>query len=806
MATVKIVRRCSSKARNGGDGWFWPLLRTVCALSLLGIGEASAFTPQFPLKAGWLGADTAASIPLDGRHRILWLFSDTYVRQDMGTNRHGAGMVNNSLAITTWNGHTTNIDYYIRGRDQGAMTSIFPSPGSDANGSWWYWVQDGFKYNGKIYVFLDRNRHTTDPGGALSGFQQFATDMAVFDNVDTEPNPLNWPLTLKLDVLDSTIYTPGVSTYVDTNAGYAYLWGNKDTVVSGWHYRSFLLFRIALAALENPGANLQYYTTGGVWANATGSDLSDAQIIMTSGSPDFSIRYHPDLGKCVDVQCDDGFPSSKIWARMSSSQLSGWPGKTGATTLVNLPTEPGYMAWPVFYYAAKEHLEFYSPVTGQALLTYCGNSTDISSATLTNVLNNNSLYVPVPRWVQLGTAHVNHAPNLCEITSPADGQPFAGPADVAVSVNATDADAYDGIVLVNVFLDGVLAASTGTAPFDCTLRGVSAGNHTLYAEAYDTAESKTTSANINISVTPYGVTQYEAQVREYAPVYYWRFNETNGSALAYEDYNRLNATYGAGTTNGVAGVPSPPFRGFETNNAGVALKTTAPSGGTGYVTAPALNLNTNTVSIVAWLYPFGPVTNSAGVVFSRGSTYAVGLGYMGGTRIPPNEIGYTWNQNNANTYNWPSRLLVPPGQWSFVALTVAPTQATFYLGTNGILNSSTNAIAHDVELWDGPTAIGSDTLSGPSRVFNGEIDEVAIFNYTLSPAQVEALYSLALAGPPMTLSCQRSGGDIMLSWPHGTLLQATDPSGTWTPVAGAAPPSFSVTPLEQMYYRVQVYP
>ena len=473
---------------------------------------------------------------------------------------------------------------------------------------------------------------------------------------------------------------------------------------------------------------------------------------------------------------------------------------------MTLANEPGYMAWPVFYYAAKEHLEFYSPVTGQALLTYCGNSADISSTTMTNVLNNNSLYVPVPRWVQLGPTHVNHAPNLCAITSPAGGQNFAGPADVAVSVNAGDADANDAIVLVNVFLDGVLAGSTGTAPFNCTLRSVGAGSHTLYAEAYDTAESKTTSASINFTVAPYTIAQYKSQVMEYSPLYYWRFNETNGSGLAYEYYNRLDATYGTSSTNGLAGVPNPPFYGFETNNAGVAMNTTATAAGAGYVTAPALNLNTNTISIVAWLYPFAHVTNGAGVVFSRGSTYTVGLGYLGGTRILPDEIGYTWNQNNANTYNWPSRLFTAPGQWSFVVLTIAPTQAVLYVGTNGILKSSTNALAHDVELWDGPTAVGADTLNGPSRVFNGKVDEVAVFNSTLSPAQVGALYSLALLGGPVALSYQRSGIDLVLSWPHGKLVQAADPIGPWTPVDGAAPPSYTVTPVGSVYYRIQVYP
>ena len=97
-------------------------------------------------------------------------------------------------------------------------------------------------------------------------------------------------------------------------------------------------------------------------------------------------------------------------------------------------------------------------------------------------------------------------------------------------------------------------------------------------------------------------------------------------------------------------------------------------------------------------------------------------------------------------------------------------------------------------------------MNGPSRVFNGKIDEVAVFNYTLSSAQVGALYSLARLGGPVTLSCQLSGADLVLSWPHGTLLQAVDPNGPWTPVVGTAPPSFTVTPVGPVFYRVPVYP
>jgi hypothetical protein len=231
---------------------------------------------------------------------------------------------------------------------------------------------------------------------------------------------------------------------------------------------------------------------------------------------------------------------------------------------------------------------------------------------------------------------------------------------------------------------------------------------------------------------------------------------------------------------------------------------TATNGGAGSVTAPALNLNANTVTLTAWVYPFTDITLYEGVVFTRASTYSKGLNYIA---MPsrPNMIGYTWNQNNINTYGWASGLVTPPGQWSFVALTIAPTQAIIYLGANGVLLSATNAIAHDVEAWNGSTLLGADTVALPGRILEGKLDEVAVFDYTLSPAQIAQLYSTAFTGHPVTLSVQRSGGSLLLSWLYGTLLAAPSVHGPWTPVSGVAPPSYTVTPsAAQMFYRVQV--
>ena len=297
-------------------------------------------------------------------------------------------------------------------------------------------------------------------------------------------------------------------------------------------------------------------------------------------------------------------------------------------------------------------------------------------------------------------------------------------------------------------------------------------------------------------------TAYENEILANGALSYWRLNETNGT-IAYDYIGGLNGTYGANTTNGVPGPSDPPFAGFESTNLAVAIDHAVGSAA-GYVTAPALNLNTNTVSLTAWVYPFGDITNYQGVVYSRASTYAKGISYIGLGTSRFNTLGYTWNQNNINTYGWSSGLITPPGQWSFVALTISPSQAVMYVGTDGVLRAATNAVAHDVEAFNGSICFGSDGTS-TDRTFMGEIDEVGVFGYTLSGAQVADLYSTATVPATVNLTIQWSSGNLVLGWPQGILLQAPTVNGPWTTNSAALPPSHTVSPSEtQMFYRVQV--
>src|SRR5262249_34537042 len=144
------------------------------------------------------------------------------------------------------------------------------------------------------------------------------------------------------------------------------------------------------------------------------------------------------------------------------------------------------------------------------------------------------------------------------------------------------------------------------------------------------------------------------------------------------------------------------------------------------------------------------------------------------------QLGYVWNLGATETSEFNSGLYPPVGQWSFAALVIEPTQATIYLyNTNG-LASATNAILHTAEAWDGHGLIGYDG-GFYNHNFPGNIDEVAVFNYAFTPAQVLNLYNAAFtsATPPVTLSIGRAGSSVILSWPQGTLLEANTLAGPW---------------------------
>jgi hypothetical protein len=259
--------------------------------------------------------------------------------------------------------------------------------------------------------------------------------------------------------------------------------------------------------------------------------------------------------------------------------------------------------------------------------------------------------------------------------------------------------------------------------------------------------------------------------------------------------------YGAGAQNGFNGIlgPQPPNFTFPAGNAAMSVATATASS---YATAPFGSLSTNTVTMCMWIQPTGTFDGYAGLLVNRNSGVAGGFGYTGGN------LGYTWNGNNANTYNFRSGLVPPLNEWSFVAMVVTPTNAIISMyNAQGEL-SATNTLAHTADVFGNNWQIGcdnNDNANDGARNFAGLIDEVAVFTYALTPAQLRQLYVSGAVGVANTLTITQSGGSVLLSWPYGMLLQADSITGPWTPVPGNPASPYTVPSGSSiMFYRVQV--
>jgi hypothetical protein len=288
-------------------------------------------------------------------------------------------------------------------------------------------------------------------------------------------------------------------------------------------------------------------------------------------------------------------------------------------------------------------------------------------------------------------------------------------------------------------------------------------------------------------------TPYESRVLALNPVAYWRLGETDdpsaGGVLARDYWGGFNGTYGVGAQNAFNGIAGPGvtdgFNLFSTTNGALqCVNNTAGS----FVTTPALNFSGNSVTITGWVYPTAPQVNWSAMIFNRSGAPATGLNISGG-----GNLGYHWNDS---FWNVESGLVLPNDQWSFIALAVQPTQATLYLANANGRQTFTNVAAHSSHTFGSAIRIGGDS-QGDGRTFNGRLDEVAVFNQALSYQQI-----IDLTGN-ITLNIQPAGANVALSWPVGTLLEASELSGPWTTNNAASPYIVSPTAAKR-FYRVLV--
>jgi hypothetical protein len=287
---------------------------------------------------------------------------------------------------------------------------------------------------------------------------------------------------------------------------------------------------------------------------------------------------------------------------------------------------------------------------------------------------------------------------------------------------------------------------------------------------------------------------YSIALISQGPLAYWRLNEPRGGAIAYDYVGGCNGTYGTDTTNGLPGVPTPPCLGFQGELA-VVTDNHIGAVGADYVTTAGLNLDSDSATLLCWAFPFTNQNNPSGLVFLRYGSSVFGS-QIGGSDY----LAHTRNNNSA-TYDYSSRLTAPTNMWSLLGLTISPENAILYVFNANGRGSATNNVANALQSFSAGFALGADPQSStlPERIFNGKMDELAVFDYALSAGQLSQLYTIATAA--ITLTIERAGESIVVSWPLGTLEQAQSIIGPWTAVAGATSPYTNVPGGGEMFYR-----
>lgn len=285
------------------------------------------------------------------------------------------------------------------------------------------------------------------------------------------------------------------------------------------------------------------------------------------------------------------------------------------------------------------------------------------------------------------------------------------------------------------------------------------------------------------------VTGYAKVVMADDPVAYWRLDEPDGSITAVDAAGSFDGTYtpGAGSiTYGVAtGVP------HETNTAMNV------SGGATVQIPYALELNPfGPFSVEAWLQPATvPVTGYRSALGSLGNGANGPTGwhlYQGYDNFwalivwNASWSGYGWFTDTDDT--------IAANNWYHIVIAYDGTLFKLYVNSVERFASPLPAF---VQNSDSPLVLGWGYPSGPP--FDGAIDDVALYNKPLTLDQIQAHYNATVK-----LGITRSGNNVILSWPLGTLQSAPAATGTYTNISSATSPLTNALSQTPQYYRVKV--
>src|ERR1700677_2090692 len=283
---------------------------------------------------------------------------------------------------------------------------------------------------------------------------------------------------------------------------------------------------------------------------------------------------------------------------------------------------------------------------------------------------------------------------------------------------------------------------------------------------------------------------YPTTILKDNPSAYYRFEETNGSIANDSSTNDVPATinYNGENTSPVLGAP-----GVDSNSFDFVVPGPGGESDFGYVDIPESSLvtplaegTTNSAAFSAelWVQPNGyPASWSVPISqgLNNGTAYDGWNIYVSGPDAGnPANTSYFYLVMRPGLFQGFADFPITFGQWYHLVMTYNGTNAMFYI----------NGVSHGPYV-EGPTAFFADTsadaLVGSGQdigfdAFNGGEDEVAFYDYTLTPSQVTNHYAVGLASIRVTTT-----GAAILTPPSSATNFAGVPV-TFSVIAGGTAP------------------
>ena len=356
---------------------------------------------------------------------------------------------------------------------------------------------------------------------------------------------------------------------------------------------------------------------------------------------------------------------------------------------------------------------------------------------------------PPSNEVQVAVAGDTTAPTVA-ITAPANGAALS--ATVAVTADASD---NVGVVGVQFKLDGAnLGTEDTTAPYSVTFdtRTVSNGSHTLAAVARDLGGNGATSAGVGVAVS-------NTAPASPGLVAAYGFDETSGSIVGDSSGNS-----NSGSITGAARIVAGKYGGALSFNGSSNLVSVPDSN--------SLDL-TSGMTLEAWVKPTTLGAFKTVVLKEAPGDLSYGMyasSAYGGSGVSRPSAWIAGTDVGATT-------ALPTGAWSHLAATYDRTSFKLYInGTQVASKAFTGAITPST----GALKIGGNSIWG--EYFNGQIDEIRVYNRALSPSEIAADRDAPISGGSPPPPSDTTAPTVSLTSPGA----GTTVSGSVTVAANAA--------------------